>query len=633
MTDTRSSRHFSRPPFFAAVAPLILISTAVSMVISWPLISSDASGTGQLAFLLIPFVAHFFMLNTIVGLIVYLLGFVLGSMGLQIVAAVLFFFLQAVLLADTRIYTIFHFHMNGIVWNVLVTEGASDSLSIGLGTWLTFGAILVSILFVIGASARSFLNRSRKEGARNRRQGDRHHRIPRMLFAAGCCLLLLDKGIYAWADLYNRTEITRVAMLFPLYQPLTIKRFASDVLKMDIRREEGLKISPGGHLHYPLDPLSFDPSKSQTPNVLLLVVDGLRFDMLRPEVMPNLSAFSRENLVFENHYSGGNGTRFGLFTLLYGIHGHYWHSVLAERRSPVLLDTLMDRGYDFTILSSTRLTFPEFRKTAFVRLPQFIEDEVSKGDAASRDRIITDKLIHFLGERKPGRPFFAFAFYDSPHQPYHYPRSFEKFTPAADNAINYFRDIGQEHAAELRNRYQNAVFYADSLIGEVLSSLSAKGLLHDTLVFITGDHGEEFYENGFLGHTSTFNDFQLKTVFVLHAPGRSGGSVSRVTSHLDFVPTVMEALGCVSPLETYTQGTSLLGSAPGRSMVSAANWDSAALIGADMKIVFSTALYNMNLLEFRRGKNYALVTDKGPLLRQYRRELLDETRRMSAFFH
>jgi membrane-anchored protein YejM (alkaline phosphatase superfamily) len=615
------------------MAPLILISTAVSMAISWPLLSANPEVQELTAWAprIISFVAHYFMLNASVGLVVYPLGFVLGRKAFPIVAVALYMLLQTVLLVDTKIYSIFHFHLNGLVWNILVTEGASDSLSLGLGTWLTFGVILTAILVVIGGSARYFLTRSRDYGSESGRQWIRSSRLPRVLFLAGLCLILLDKGMYALGDLYSKTNITRVATLYPLYQPLTIKQFAQKVLKVKINREEGLKVSSSGHLRYPRQPLSFDPAGSKAPNIVLLVVDGLRFDMLRPEIMPNLFAFSREQLVFENHYSGGNGTRFGLFTLLYGIHGHYWFSVLAERRSPVLMDALLDRGYDFSILSSTRLAFPEFRNTAFIRIPQFIEDEVSRAGTAIRDRIITEKFLRFLRNRKSNKPFFAFLFYDSTHQPYDYPPAFRKFTPSIEGNINYFKDLGPESATPLRNRYKNAVCYLDSLIGEVLSSLSAEGLLRNTIVAVTGDHGEEFYENGFFGHTSSFSDYQLKTVFVLHAPGQKAGVVTRITSHLDFVPTVMEALGCVSPPEVYAQGTSLLGPNPNRQFVSAANWDTAAVIEPDLRIVFSTQLYNMNKFEFRRGKDYDLIADHGPLFKRYRETLLDEAKRMSEF--
>ncbi|MGB3399100.1 MAG: hypothetical protein WBA34_02880, partial [Candidatus Deferrimicrobiaceae bacterium] len=57
----------------------------------------------------------------------------------------------------------------------------------------------------------------------------------------------------------------------------------------------------------------------------------------------------------------------------------------------------------------------------------------------------------------------------------------------------------------------------------------------------------------------------------------------------------------------------------------------AALIDPDLRIVFSTQLYNMNRFEFRSGREYALLTDNGSLLRSYRQALLDEARRMAVF--
>ncbi len=62
-------------------------------------------------------------------------------------------------------------------------------------------------------------------------------------------------------------------------------------------------------------------------------------------------------------------------------------------------------------------------------------------------------------------------------------------------------------------------------------SLKKSGMLEKTIVLITGDHGEEFYENGFLGHTSSFDDYQTKTVFVLHYPGIKNQTINRITSH------------------------------------------------------------------------------------------------------
>jgi membrane-anchored protein YejM (alkaline phosphatase superfamily) len=438
--------------------------------------------------------------------------------------------------------------------------------------------------------------------------------------------------LYAYGDLFNKVTITRNAKLLPLYQPLTIKRFAADVLNIQVNREADLKISSDRSiLNYPKRDLRCEPTLNKGPNILMIVVDGLRFDMLTEETMPNTWEFSKKSIVYENHYSGGNGTRFGIFSLLYGIQGTYWHNFLAQRQSPVLIDTLIDHGYDFRILSSTRLTFPEFRKTAFLKIPDTITDTFNIGDASARDRIITDELIDFMSQRDNAKPFFAFVFYDAPHQPYLYPDNFEKFKPVSNKEINYFKDIGRERIHLLRNRYKNAVFFDDSLIGDILTSLKALDRLDDTLVIITGDHGEEFYESGYFGHTSAFNDYQLKTVFIMHVPNNGNLIVTRLTSHHDVVPTILQSLGCTSPDEDYSQGISLLHEGH-HTYITASKWDKSAIIDDDHVIAFSTELYNLGNLEIRSKSDYSEVEDSRALIKKKKGLLIDVSRKMSEFY-
>ena len=76
--------------------------------------------------------------------------------------------------------------------------------------------------------------------------------------------------------------------------------------------------------------------------------------MFDQELTPNISAFAEGARVFEDHLSGGNGTRYGLFTMLYGLHGSYWFPVLAQRRAPVLVEAMQAAGYDVRIFSAPR---------------------------------------------------------------------------------------------------------------------------------------------------------------------------------------------------------------------------------------------------------------------------------------
>ncbi len=620
------------PSFFTDITPVVLLNTVISMAISYPLLK-DASQTGPVHYLildLMTFGSHYFLLNFALGLILYLFSIFLPNKVTIPMKIIFYFLLQTVLIIDTKIYSIFHFHINSLVWNVITTEGAGDSVFYGKNTVMTFLFILLIILFVeivIIVKVNSYIHKISDQ-----------KRIVLMkalkiAFIAGFLMIFVDKGVYAYADIVNNVRIIKNIKIYPLYQPLTIKRFARKVLGIEINREHNFKVKgDNDNIVYPKEELSFDPALDRRPNIIVIVVEGLRFDMLDEEIMPNIVHFGRKNIILRNHYSGGNGSRFGVFSLLYGIHGSYWHNFLSKRISPVLIDTLIDKEYDFKVLSSTRLTFPEFRKTAFIRIPDKIEDDFNISDMTERDRLITENFINYVSGSDSQKPFFAFMFYNSSHQMYKYPDEFEKFRPVISKEdINYFLDAGSKKAHMIRNRYKNSIYYEDHLIGEIIKALEENDLMKKTILVITGDHGEEFFENGYFGHTSSFNDYQTKTVFVMHYPGEEARIVDRTTSHVDLVPTLMDSLGSVSKTDLYSQGYSLIGDEK-RSYVSAASWDRAAIIDDEVKIIFSTELYNIGTFEVRRSNNYDHVENQKEIIKRKKIYLLDMIEKMSEYY-
>jgi membrane-anchored protein YejM (alkaline phosphatase superfamily) len=121
------------------------------------------------------------------------------------------------------------------------------------------------------------------------------------------------------------------------------------------------------------------------------------------------------------------------------------------------------------------------------------------------------------------------------------------------------------------------VYYADQTTGRVLDAVRAHGRPENTLVVVTGDHGEEFWENGFWGHTSNFTRAQAHVPFVLAGPGIERGSEQRPTSHIDLVPTLLELLGA-DPRERaqWSLGENLL-APPAERVRVVAGWDSLGL--------------------------------------------------------
>lgn len=528
--------------------------------------------------------------------------------------------------ADVSIYRIFKFHINAMVLNLFQTEGAWDSVHLGALTLITTGAVMIAFIgfeaLTLNALYQRFTRRNEAQPARFPKRT--HLQIAVALMLA---LILADKATYAVADFYNLSQITRHQAVLPLYWSVTVKRFLAKYFHAKVDREENLaltgKTSP---LNYPKAALERQPLAAY-PNIIWIVIDAWRFDMFNAQVSPQIWKFARQAAVFTNHYSGGNASRFGIFSLFYGVYAYYWHQFLAARQSPVWIDELLNLGYDFRILSSTVLTYPEFRKTAFIKIPDAIDDRLPGQNTEEKDQLLARHFMDWLANRHSAKPFFAFLFFDAPHGPYSYPPQFEKFTPSMKTA-NYIT-VGAKDMIPLKNSYQNAIDFDDALTGQILAALEKKGFFENTIILITADHGEEFYENGYLGHTSAFTQYQTHVPLILYLPGQPPQEITRLTSHLDVAPTLLARLGYTSPPALYSQGRPLFEDRP-RDFVVSCGWDNCGLISPPNTIVFATETYNAYLFDVRDAE-YKLIADYKPLLNRKYGEILQVIKGFSEF--
>jgi len=309
--------------------------------------------------------------------------------------------------------------------------------------------------------------------------------------------------------------------------------------------------------------------------------------MLTEEIMPNTWRFSQYNSRFNNHYSGGNGTRLGMFSQFYGLYGSYWFDALEGRQSPLLIDTLIDNDYDITAFTSARFTYPEFDKTIFSRIPESSLREYYQGKGWERDRTNTAALVDHIGQMaKREQLFFTFMFFESSHANYYFPETYA----IRENYLGDFDylsvDIGK-NIDLIKNRYINASHYLDSRLGLVFKALRDNDLEHNTIVIVTGDHGEEFMEKGRWGHNSTFVQEQIRVPLVVRVPGTSSRVVETMTSHLDLPATVLAALGYDADPSLYSFGENLLSEQYERNYTVASDWHGNVLITPAVKFVLS----------------------------------------------
>lgn len=593
---------------------IYIVNTLISIFIMLPLFLKAVNDADlPVTYSLIMFFSNALWLNLIASLIpIFLSSPFIPEKLFKFFTIFSFTFLQAFIIADVKIFNYFKFHINAIVINFLTTEGAGDSLKLGKGTILLF--IVIIFLLIL---TQIFILKNKIIDA---------NKISKKLIILFLSIFLLDKFVFAYSDIKNKTEVLSIARFFPFYQKFTAERFLTKYLGIKPTPKDNLNINIKGKiLNYPLNELKGDKIKKY--NILFIVADGFRYDMLSPDVTPNLYKFGKENIILENHFSGGNGTRFGIFTLIYGLYGNLWHSFLDSRQSPVFLDTLQKLDYDFSILSSTRLSYPEFRSTAFVKLQNYIFDTHSEPFAFKRDRIITDKFKEFLN--KTEKPFFGFIFYNSSHQFYQYPLEFEKFKPVITGDLNYMKSMDSETTEKLKNRYKNSLFYIDSLIKEIIDILKTKNKLDETIILITGDHGEEFNENGFFSHTSAFDDYQIKTATIMHMPGIKNKVITNVTNHMDIVPTILNFMGYNTPPKEYSHGNNIFYTNQ-KDYTFSFNWYDGSIVTKDYRIVIPLTTEKTRMIEVYTASNYKKINGK-EITKAYNEAIFELTEGLGRF--
>lgn len=470
------------------------------------------------------------------------------------------------LLIDSGVYSLYRFHLNGMVWNLVTSGVANEVLSLSWITWLTFFAI-VAVLLTLQILFAIFLWR----------------RVDRMRYGMPVFVLLLvmiltTHFLHAWADFVQYVPITRTVRTLPAFKPVTMKRILQDLGFKSVKKSQAMQLKDSGSgIRYPGGELNFS-SQPKPLNLLLIVIDSWRYDMIGPEVTPNIWKFAGESWLFNQHYSAGNCTRFGIFSLFYGLYGTYWHSFLAEQRGPVLISELKKRGYEMGVFASAALSNPEFDRTVFADVRDSIMLKQEGKSALDRDLQITRNMKSFLDKRKTEQPFFGFLFYDSPHSK-QFPKEFGYFKPYVDS-VNYMALDRNKDPLPIINNYKNALRFVDSNVGEVIAALKEKGQLDNTVVIITGDHGEEFNDLklGYWGHDGNFAKYQVRTPLVLRFPGKASQSYNYTTTSLDVVPTLMKQLfACDTDPSRYSNGTYLTDSRP-RSFIHVSTWDSFALV-------------------------------------------------------
>ncbi len=446
--------------------------------------------------------------------------------------------LLAAVLLDTQVYRQNRFHISPLILQILEPR-----------THL-FGAVYVAVftgLFAVIAKRMETLKPNRM-----------WRTAPAILIVAG---QLCTHAVHIWADATYYTPVTSFSTALPLFWPATARRamkdwgFLDSAKAREIRNLSAFEATrDASKLIYPLRPL-IRRSAAVPFNLLIIELDAWRPDCLNVDLTPNLEAFARRASLFTGHFSGGNSSRAGNFSLFYGLPGTYWEYFGGIHRPPVLMDLVQESYEDIKIFSSATLVRPaSMDRSAFAGIANLRLDTPGYAYGWQRDAVITDEWLKFTASRIPSNSFFGFLYYDCP-------------TVESSPGLWRKKTFPQGGRSEKYDKYLRAVNYDDSLVGSVLADLEKRNLLDSTVVVITGDHSQEYGDSkqGFNGHGSAFDRWQMMTPLILWWPGRAPAVYSHRTSHTDLVATlVTDLLGVANEPSDFCSG---------RSLFSGKSWD------------------------------------------------------------
>jgi arylsulfatase A-like enzyme len=351
------------------------------------------------------------------------------------------------------------------------------------------------------------------------------------------------------------------------------------------------------------------------PNVLLLVLDTVRalslsaYGYARP-TSPTLAALAARGVKFNRAVAPAPWTLPSHASIFTGRYPHElsagWSTPL-DGTFPTLAERLTSIGYATAGFAANlhycSYEFGVTRGFGYYRDYDVSVNEMWRSSALSSafglwlvqrlggysapGRLLADRMNERLLAwfdndrlRDPKRPFFAFVNYYDAHGPYDPPAPFDTMfsgrePPTRDSGS---RDFTKEEVDGLLDAYDGSIAYLDHQLAELFSALERRGLLRNTIVIVTSDHGEEFNEHAQMNHGNTLYFPSLHVPLIVAGQGIPGSTaVAEPVTLRDLAATILDVVN--APASAALPGLSLAAHwRAGADSLGAARGDSASPI-------------------------------------------------------
>ena len=409
-------------------------------------------------------------------------------------------------------------------------------------SFLAAAAVVILIVRLAGWLSRKFDSAAADEVARGRRGRRAFAIVCAVLYVASIVAVVPAQHIYR-----DRVSLLRTHALLPYnftWSAVGLELVDTGKFMKPLNRLMADKLRatlPVLRAGAPPDPDAVIPADAPRPNVVLIGVESLRADALAPELMPRLHALAPKSMNLRQHRSGARMTHLGLYSLLFArTPTFYWPTTVAFV-PPQASVTFRKSGYDVRYIGSAHhehwLNMSHYLNEKFFdEITMYADPNWPAMDVKTLAR--TGEMLRARGGGGAGggaKPQFILAFLTSTHFPYLYPPEFEKHKPVLGTDW-HFLPFDPEHDLQPGiNRYRNSVGYMDHLLADFIERTD----LSNTVVIITGDHGESLWDDGTMAHGGRWSESQMRVPCLIFGAGVKPHDIDAPTNHMDLLPTAL----------------------------------------------------------------------------------------------
>ncbi len=306
-------------------------------------------------------------------------------------------------------------------------------------------------------------------------------------------------------------------------------------------------------------------SSGERPNVLLISIDSLRADHVGcygygRNTTPTLDSLAAIGTVFTNAVAQSSWTLPSHVSLLTGMYSKT-HGVSTVREglgvdAVTLAERMRSAGYTTAAFVSGHLMLPLYGMDQGFDLydASCVHTTPEERHTDITSPCLQERVSKWLSDCGDA-PFFLFVHYWDVHFDYAPPVPFDTlFDPGYRGQLdgsdfahneNISPDMPPRDLEHLVALYDGEVAYTDMHIGMLMHELRSHGLDNRTLVVVTSDHGDEFFEHGGKGHGHTLFQELIRVPLIWVEPGRTGAvpTVEDVVELVDVAPSVLKYVG------------------------------------------------------------------------------------------